>query len=153
MQIEIDPLSAVPLYQQIRDSTVDAIAAGELVPGEQLASVRQVALGFGINVQTVTKAYDALRREGFIRTNHKSGSVIARGPADPGADPGADPAFVGEWADRLATLLAEAVAQGVGDAEILGRVESQLGSFAERRAAASAAEAASSAASTTTGKS
>lgn len=142
MQIEIDPLSTVPIYQQIRDRTVEAIAAGELVPGEQLASVRQVALGFGINVQTVTKAYDALRQEGFIRTNHKSGSVIARGPADPSTDA----SFVSEWADRLSTLVAEAVAQGVSDAEILGRVESQLGAFAHRRAAASVS-------SPTTGKS
>ncbi|GAA3873693.1 GntR family transcriptional regulator [Leifsonia kafniensis] len=132
MQIEIDPQSQVPIYQQIRDRTVEAIAAGVLVPGEQLASVRQLALEFGINVQTVSKAYDALRQEGLIRTNHKSGSVIARGPGDVAAAP----SFADDWSARLSTLLAEAIVQGVTDAEILARTEQIVQSFAARRSAA-----------------
>lgn len=133
MQIDIDPQSSVPIYQQIRDRTVEAIAAGVLVPGEQLASVRQLALEFGINVQTVSKAYDALRQEGLIRTNHKSGSVIARGPAD-GAPA---PSFVDDWANRLSTLLAEAIVQGVADDEILTRTEQVVRAFAGQRSSAS----------------
>lgn len=129
MQIEIDPQSQVPIYQQIRDRAVEAIASGVLVPGEQLASVRQLALEFGINVQTVSKAYDALRQEGLIRTNHKSGSVIARGPGDAVATPN----FVDDWSARLSTLLAEAVVQGVTDSEILARTEQIVHAFAALR--------------------
>ena len=129
MQIEIDPMSAVPIYQQIRDRVVEAVAGGRLVPGEQLSSVRQLALDFGINVATVTRAYDVLRTEGVIRTNHKSGSVIARGPESAPADP----AFVADWSTRLATLLAEAIVQGLDDTAIAQNTAAILEDFSARR--------------------
>lgn len=125
MQIEVDPLSSVPIYQQIRDRIVEAVASGSLAPGDQLASVRQLAIAFGINVATVAKAYDALRQEGIIRTNHKSGSVVARGPQS--GPP--DTAFLDEWMPRLTTLLAEAVAQGVSPRDIAARSNAVLGGF------------------------
>lgn len=130
MDIEIDPRSDVPIYQQIRDRVVEAIASRALVTGEQLASVRQLAVSFGINVQTVSKAYDALRGEGLIRTNRKSGSVIARGPEEAPSRPGFDE----DWTARLTTLLAEAVAQGLPDAEVLSRTHDVLQRFATPRA-------------------
>lgn len=130
MQIEIDPQSDAPIYQQLRDRTVEAIADGSLAPGTQLAPVRQVALAFGINVATVSKAYDALRREGFIRTNHKSGSVVARGPQVPLAGE----AFRASWTARLRTLLAEAIANGLSEADAVDTVRSITGDFAASRA-------------------
>lgn len=129
MQIEIDPQSAAPIYQQIRDRVVEAVARGDLTPGDQLASVRQLAVDFGINVATVAKAYDVLRNEGIIRTNHKSGSVIARGP---GTGP-AHEAFVADWSARLATLLAEAVAQGLPDTQIVVHSTAIVDDFTARR--------------------
>ena len=129
MQIQIDPLSAAPIYQQIRDRVVEAVAGGDLTPGDQLSSVRQLAVDFGINVATVAKAYDVLRNEGVIRTNHKSGSVIARGP---GTDP-ADDAFIADWSARLATLVAEAVAQGLADTAIVRYSSAIVEDFAARR--------------------
>jgi DNA-binding transcriptional regulator YhcF (GntR family) len=130
MQIEIDPLSEVPLYQQLRDRVVEAIANGELSPGDQLASVRQLAVAFGINVATVSKGYELLRREGLIRTNQKSGSVVARGP-----ESGPPPAgFVDEWTTRLRTLLAEADAQGVADEHLVTATRAVLHDFAAARA-------------------
>ena len=129
MQIEIDPLSTAPIYQQIRDRVVEAVAGGDLTPGEQLASVRQLAVDFGINVATVAKAYDVLRNEGIIRTNHKSGSVITRGP---GTEP-ADEAFIADWSTRLATLLAEAVAKGLADSAIVEHAAAIVQDFSARR--------------------
>ena len=125
MQIDIDPLSEVPLYQQLRDRIVEAIAEGSIAPGDALASVRQVAVSFGINLATVAKGYELLRREGLIRTNRRSGSVIARGPGT--GEPA--PEFVSEWQSRARTLLAEAVAQGIPDAEIVSRVRAILTDF------------------------
>lgn len=115
--IEVDPRSEVPIYQQIRDRIVEAIASGELRPEDSLASVRQLAGMFGINSATVAKAYDALRQEGLIRTNHKSGSVVARGPGQ-----GASQDFIEEWQGRARTLLSEAIAQGLTDAEVMDQV-------------------------------
>jgi DNA-binding transcriptional regulator YhcF (GntR family) len=131
MQIDIDPTSPSPLYQQLRDRVVEAIAAGRLRPGDGLASVRQLAVAFGINVATVAKGYDMLRAEGLIRTNRKSGSVVARGP-ESGA---ADERFAPEWTERARTLLAEATAQGLTRDEVLAVAGGILDDFAAERIA------------------
>jgi len=125
MQIDIDPASETPLYQQLHDRVVEAIASGELPEGTPLASVRQLASAFGINLATVGKGYDLLRQEGLVRTSRRSGSVVAR---DAGSGPAA-PAFTGGWATRLRTLLAEAVAQGMTDDEIDDAVAGELRRF------------------------
>ncbi len=128
MLIDIDPDSELPLYQQLRDQVVRAIADGSLKPGEALASVRQLAGQFGINSATVGKGYELLRQEGLVRTSRRSGSVIARGPADRPT-----PGFSAGWTDRLRTLLAEAVAHGMTEPSIRTTTDSLLADFAGRR--------------------
>jgi GntR family transcriptional regulator len=136
VQIELDPLSEVPIYQQLRDRIVEAIARGQLLPGSPLTSVRQLAVAFGINVATVGKGYELLRNEGLILTNRKSGSVVARGPQ--GSAPA--PVFLESWTPRLRTLVAEAVAQGVSREEVAGLLEETLASFELDRPAEGDAE-------------
>ena len=126
MQIEIDPLSEVPLYQQLRDRVVEAIAEGRLLPGDQLTSVRQLAAAFGINVATVSKGYELLRSEGLIRINQKSGSVVARSPESSPASA----EFVADWVARLRTLLAEASAQGVPSDQLVHLAQQGVEEFA-----------------------
>jgi GntR family transcriptional regulator len=130
MQIEIDPLSTVPIYQQIRDRVVEAIASARLRRGDQLLSVRQLAIEFGINVATVSKAYEMLRNESLIVTNHKSGSLVSA-PVSAEIPPGT---FVRDWDTRLRTLVAEAVARGMSDSVILDHVADVVGGFAAQRA-------------------
>ena len=126
MQIEIDPLSEVPLYQQLRDRIVEAIAGGRLLPGDQLTSVRQLAAAFGINVATVSKGYELLRYEGLIRINQKSGSVVARRPESSPASA----EFIADWVVRLRTLLAEASAQGVSADQLVHLAQQGVEEFA-----------------------
>ncbi|NNC11310.1 GntR family transcriptional regulator [Planctomonas sp. JC2975] len=134
MQIEIDPISEVPLYQQLRDRVVEGIAAGRLRPGDKLTPVRQLAGQFGINIATVGKGYDLLRAEGLVRTNRTAGSVIARGPhTNDGSAPEWDAAARAGWEARLTTVLAEAVAQGETDGTVLTAAGSILADFADRR--------------------
>ena len=128
MLIDIDPDSESPLYQQLRDQVVEAIADGSLKPGEALASVRQLAGQFGINSATVGKGYELLRHEGLVRTSRRSGSVIARGPADQQT-----PGFSTGWTARMRTLLAEAVAHGMPEAGIRQTTDSLLADFAAHR--------------------
>jgi GntR family transcriptional regulator len=128
MLIDIDPDSESPLYQQLRDQVVLAIAEGSLKPGEALASVRQLAGQFGINSATVGKGYELLRQEGLVRTSRRSGSVVARGPAD---EP--TPGFSAGWTGRLRTLLAEAVAHGMPEQGIRDTTDSLLADFAAGR--------------------
>jgi DNA-binding transcriptional regulator YhcF (GntR family) len=111
--IELD--SGMPIYQQIRDRIVEAIASGEQPAGSTLPSIRQLAVDLGINLHTVNKAYDMLRQEGLVRINRKTGAVIGR---DVRSGP-PEPAFAPEWTGRLRTLLAEAAAQGIAADDIV----------------------------------
>ena len=77
MILRIDQGSQEPLYLQIRNQLVGAIARGELVPGDALPSVRQLAEEIGINMHTVNKAYSILKQEGYIRLDRRCGAVIA----------------------------------------------------------------------------
>ena len=126
MILSIDLSSDVPIYQQIRDRVVEAIATGELAEGSPLPSTRQLAADLAINFHTVNKGYDLLRQEGLLRLNRKSGAVVQR-DARTGPPVGG---FTEEWQARLRTLLAEAVAHGVGAPAVLAACEATLGTFA-----------------------
>ncbi len=118
----LDLASATPLYQQIRDQIVVAIADGRLPAGTALPTTRQLALDFGINFHTVNKAYDLLRQEGFVSLTRKQGTFVRAAPA-------ADDRFAEEWQARLRTLLAEAVARGMPAGEILQCCRTALDAF------------------------
>src|ERR1700743_3208365 len=111
MILNIDLASEVPIYQQLRDRIVEAIADGVLAEGSPLPATRALAADFGINFHTVNKGYDLLRQQGLIRLNRKTGAVVTRTVADP--------AFHADWAARARTLLAEAVARGLPADEVL----------------------------------
>ena len=76
MIIRIDELSDVPIYMQLRNQIVMGITSGELKSGEQLPTVRNLALEMGINTMTVSKAYQLLKTEGYIMTDRKNGARI-----------------------------------------------------------------------------
>jgi DNA-binding transcriptional regulator YhcF (GntR family) len=128
--LTIDLTSDVPIYHQIRDQVVEAIAAGQLVEGGGLPSTRQLAVDLGVNFHTVNKGYDLLRQQGLLRLNRKSGAVVARDPGSGGPEAG----FVDSWSTRLRTLLAEAVAHGFGHRAVLDICQDVLASFAMRPA-------------------
>lgn len=76
MIIRIDEYSDVPIYMQIRNQIVMGISSGELKPGEQLPTVRALALEIGINTMTVSKTYQLLKQEGYIMTDRKNGARV-----------------------------------------------------------------------------
>lgn len=76
MVISINELSDVPIYLQIRNQIVMGISSGELASGEQLPTVRALALEIGINTMTVSKAYQLLKTEGYIMTDRKNGARV-----------------------------------------------------------------------------
>lgn len=77
MILRIDQTSSDPVYLQIRDQIVAAIARGELLPADRLPSVRALASDLGINLHTVNKAYAVLRDEGYLLMRGRSGAVVA----------------------------------------------------------------------------
>ena len=121
MILNVDLASDVPIYQQLRDRIVEAIAHGVLAEGSSLPATRALAADFGINFHTVNKAYDLLRQQGLIRLNRKTGAVVI--------STAADQPFQTEWTARARTLLAEAVARGLPADEVIATCRSVLDSF------------------------
>ena len=76
MLLKLDFQSAVPIYRQIRDEIVRAIAEGRLQPGERLPAIRPLAEDAGVNTMTVSKAYQLLKAEGYLATDRRSGAVV-----------------------------------------------------------------------------
>lgn len=76
MIIVINDSSDIPIYLQIRNQIVHGISDGQLRPGEQLPTVRALALEIGINTMTVSKAYQILKQEGYIHTDRRSGARV-----------------------------------------------------------------------------
>jgi len=124
--LSIEPDGPVPIYQQIRDRIVEAIAGGRQPAGSGLPSTRQLAVDLGVNFHTVNKSYDLLRQEGLLRLIRKSGAVVQR---DAGSGP-PRPDWALDWAARLQTLLAEAAAQGLPADDIISQCREALAAFA-----------------------
>ncbi|MCL5429468.1 MAG: GntR family transcriptional regulator [Chloroflexi bacterium] len=80
MKFEIDLTTHSPVYAQIMGQVKRAIAAGELNPGDQLPTVRQLAADLRINFNTVARAYRLLDEEGIISTQHGRGTYILERP-------------------------------------------------------------------------
>ncbi|MFQ6016401.1 MAG: GntR family transcriptional regulator [Anaerolineae bacterium] len=80
MEIEINLESGVPIYIQIMDRIKHLVAMGRLQPGEQLPTIRQLAVELGVNLNTVARAYTELDREGVISTQQGRGCYVAQRP-------------------------------------------------------------------------
>ena len=77
MLLHLDFTLHVPIYQQICNEIVRRIVTGELQPGELLPPIRTLAEDLGVNMMTVSKAYQLLKQEGYILTDRRSGAVVA----------------------------------------------------------------------------
>ena len=73
----LDSHSGVPVYRQLIDQVQAAIAAGVLAVGDQLPTVRQVAVDLVINPNTVLRAYREMEIRGTLDTQQGSGTFIA----------------------------------------------------------------------------
>lgn len=77
MLLHLNFNSEIPIYQQIRNQVVVGIVEGKLKPGMRLPTVRDLAEESGINMMTVSKAYQLLKQEGYVKTERRLGSVIS----------------------------------------------------------------------------
>ena len=109
MLLRLDFHSDVPIYQQIRNQVVAAIASGELKPGERLPTVRALAEEAGINMMTASKAYQLLKAEGYAATGRREGAVVHL--PEGGANP--------ETLEGLRLRICELRLAGMGKEEIL----------------------------------
>jgi GntR family transcriptional regulator len=82
-QFRLDLATGVPVYRQIIDQVLAAIAAGKLHGGNQLPTVRQVAVDLAINPNTVMRAYREMEIRGILSTQQGSGTYITPDPVKP----------------------------------------------------------------------
>ena len=120
MIIRIDELSDVPIYQQIRNQIVMGISSGDLEGGEQLPTVRALALEMGINTMTVSKAYQLLKSEGYIMTDRKNGARIRSNIEQRGSMSTAN-------RTELKRIVSEARLSGIPKEEVLKLVDEYYG--------------------------
>ena len=78
----IDTNHPTPLYAQLERSIRFAIATGKLRIGEQLPTVRQLAVDLRINANTVAKVYAELERAGIVETRRGIGTFVNERPAE-----------------------------------------------------------------------
>ncbi|MBO5986330.1 MAG: GntR family transcriptional regulator [Lachnospiraceae bacterium] len=120
MIIRINELSDVPIYMQIRNQIVMGISGGELAAGEQLPTVRALALEMGINTMTVSKAYQLLKTEGYIMTDRKNGARVRMEIKQQASITEANKT-------ELRRIVSEARISGVPKSEIIALVEEYYG--------------------------
>lgn len=124
-RFHVDPASAVPIYHQLVDQVRAAIAGGILAEGDQLPSVRDVAVDATVNPNTVAKAYTELERAGVIATLRGRGTFVAGRPANPEPLPARLERLVPE-VDRL---IVSAHHLDVHDRELLKLLLERLAAF------------------------
>lgn len=76
MILKLNFESEIPIYVQLRNQIVMAIAHGDLTQGEKLPTIRNLAEDLGINNMTVNKAYAMLKQEGFISIDRRHGAKV-----------------------------------------------------------------------------
>lgn len=77
MRFSTDTKSGVPLYRQIIEQVKVGVGRGHLGPGDQLPTVRQLAVDLSINPNTVIRAYRELEIEGVLETHQGSGTFVS----------------------------------------------------------------------------
>ena len=80
MNLEIDFRSGIPIYIQVVERIKEMLAAGKLKPGDQLPTVRALALELRVNFNTVARAYHILDEAGVISTQQGRGTYILEMP-------------------------------------------------------------------------
>ncbi len=80
--LAIDPRDATPIYAQIEHGLRAAIATGRLHTGDQLPTVRQLAVELSVNANTVARVYTELERAGVLETRRGVGSFVSAGRAE-----------------------------------------------------------------------
>ena len=114
----LDLATGVPAYRQIIDQVLGAIASGMLQGGDQLPTVRQLAVDLSINPNTVVRAYRELEIRGILTTQQGIGTFVTTQPV------AVDEAVRQRQLDHLiGDLLARAGAAGLTADEVVVRLQ------------------------------
>ena len=122
MRFRVDPASPLPLYAQLERGVRAAIATGALAEGDQLPTVRQLAVELAINANTVARVYAELERDGVLATQRGVGTFVRR--ATPVTRSTAQRER--ELGTLVERLLVEASALGISTADLLRHLQARI---------------------------
>ncbi|MDW7651853.1 MAG: GntR family transcriptional regulator [Bacillota bacterium] len=126
MWYHVDPHSGIPIYIQLIEQIKKAVASGQLNPGEQLPSVRELALQLTINPNTVSKAYQELERQGTIQSARGLGTFVAKRNQEFGGQQEA------ALEKALETLMVEAYQLAVDEETLREKFSEKLAAWKDR---------------------
>jgi len=127
-QFSLDLHTGVPVYRQLIDQVRTGIASGSLAAGDQLPTVRQLAVDLAINPNTVMRAYRELELGGLLETHQGTGTFISdKKPEKRSAERERQ---LGQMANEFA---ARAGAAGFSLEEVIDRLQELLPRPAQRR--------------------
>src|SRR3954464_277355 len=122
MLVSLDATDATPIYAQVERALRAAIAAGRLKAGDQLPTVRELAVELKVNANTIARVYSELERNGVFETRRGVGTFVRAGRAE------ARPAS--EHARRLKAfatrVLSEGDAHGFSAEEVIAALKGRL---------------------------
>ena len=127
MILKLNFESEIPIYVQLRNQIVMAIAHGDLVQGEKLPTIRQLAEDLGINNMTVNKSYAMLKQEAFISIDRRHGAKV-----NPILTP--DFEFKEKLEDDLSLIISEAEIRGIKKDEFMKICENIFNSMKSLKA-------------------
>jgi DNA-binding transcriptional regulator YhcF (GntR family) len=121
--LAIDLSLPIPAYRQIVDGLRAQLVGGAFTAGEQLPTVRQLAVDLGIHHNTVAEAYRTLADEGWLELGRRRGATVLDRSA-----PKASRATRAQFGKRLRELVAEARASGMSFEALREELTALLGS-------------------------
>ena len=116
--VAIDARDPTPIYAQLDRALRAAIVTGRLHPGDQLPTVRQLAVDLRVNANTVARVYNELERDGVLETRRGVGSFVAATPLQ--ARPPAE--HTRRLRAFVTRVLADAAAAGFSRDELVGEL-------------------------------
>lgn len=114
--IVIDYKDRRPIYEQVVERFQDLIVKGVIRAGEQMPSVRSLAMELAINPNTIQKAYAELERQGFIYTVKGRGNFVS-------GDSGLVDKRKKEYLGKILLLVSEVLEIGMSKAELIREIE------------------------------
>ena len=111
----------MPIYAQLEQTIRFAIVTGKLRAGEQLPTVRQLAVDLSVNANTVAKVYAELERAGVLETKRGIGTFVSEAPAQ-AASRNDQHQRLKELTDRF---IAEAAAHGFSVDDLIDQLQSK----------------------------
>ena len=126
--IQIASGSKEPIYKQVVDQITEAIARGQLSPGDKLPAVRNLAAELVVNPNTVARSYTILEQNGLVATKTGSGTFVT----DPKSR-NYDTAQLNIINERMDNIISQLINSGLNEEQILELFKTRLNKFGETK--------------------